>query len=195
MAGRTAVVSFDTFSIAMSNARSYHPSLALGGIFLSVFGALWLSGASFSYSGVNLPMLSIIVVGSLLICAWALTTFRSRGLAFTGASDSAAGKRIRKGLILVNVIQWSSIGMAVLLLNLTGHVAWILPCVIFVVGIHFVPLAKLFRYRGYYLTAAALVLVALLYLFFGSERDSVALSLLATGATLWVSAIVLLRAV
>jgi hypothetical protein len=69
-----------------------------------------------------------------------------------------------------------------------------MPCVILVIGLHFFPLAKLFRYRGYNHTAAALVLVALLYMLFGGKGHSVALSLLATGVILWASAIALLRA-
>jgi hypothetical protein len=177
-------------------AQPHHPSMALGGIFLSLFGATWLCGAGYEYAGPNLPLLAAIVIAALLMTAWAIATFRARSRGFTGTGDAAAGKRVRKGFMIVNAVQWSSIGLAVLLLNLTGHVAWILPAVILVVGLHFFPLAKLLRYGGYNLTALALVLVAILtFLFGGSGNASIALTLLATGAILWLSAIALLYTV
>lgn len=178
----------------MTEAKPYHPSLALGAAFLSLFGAIWLAAASYSYAGTSLPMLAGIAIVSLSKTAWAIITFRSRRRDFSGASDSAAGKRVRRGFAIVNIVQWSSIGIAVLLLASTDHAAWIMPCIILVTGLHFLPLAKLFRYHGYRLTAAALVSVALLYMLFGGKGDSVALSLLATGAILWASAIALLCA-
>jgi len=181
---------------AVTQTSPYHPSMALGGIFLSLFGATWLCGAGYEYAGPNLPLLATIVIISLLMTAWAVATFRARRRSFTGTGDAAAGKRVRKGFMIVNAVQWSGIGLAVLLLNLTGHVAWIMPAVILVVGLHFFPLAKLMRYSGYNLTALALVLVAVLtFLFGGSGNASIALTLLATGAILWLTAVALLRTV
>jgi hypothetical protein len=172
----------------VKNTSSHHPSLALGGVFLSLFGAAWLVGASYVYAGTNLPMLSAIAIASILIAAWAVLTFRARRSGYSGTNNSA----VRKGLAIVNMLQWAAISMTVLVLNLTHHAAWIMACVVFIVGVHFFPLAKLLRYRGYYLTAAGLILVALLYMLFGGEGQSVALTLLATGAILWASAIALL---
>jgi uncharacterized membrane protein YecN with MAPEG domain len=170
--------------------------MALGGIFLSLFGATWLCGAGYEYAGPNLPLLAAIVIGALALTAWAVATFRARRRSFAGASDAAAGQRVRKVFMIVNAVQWTGIGLAVLLLNLTGHVAWILPVVIWIVGVHFFPLARLFRYQGYILTGLALILVSVLTLLYGSEIGaSIALTLLATGAILWLTAVVLLRAV
>jgi len=176
-------------------ASPYHPSMALGGIFLSLFGATWLCGASVAYAGLNLPLLAAIVIAALLMTAWAIAIFRARRRNFTASADAAASKRVRKGFMVVNAVQWSSIGLAVLLLNLTGHVAWILPAVIMVVGLHFFPLARLFGFRAYNLTAAALVVVACAALLAGGAVNGVALTLLATGAILWLTAVALLRSV
>jgi hypothetical protein len=178
----------------MIKTSPYHPALALGGVFLSLFGAAWLSGASYKYAGASLPLLLAIAAVSLLISGWAIMTYRSRRREYPVAVDAARSKRVRKGMLIVNIAQWWGIGIAILLLNLTGHAAWILPCVILFVGLHFFPLARILNYRGYNLTAAALVLVAVAYMLFGGEGQSVALSLLATGAILWASAIALLCA-
>jgi hypothetical protein len=178
----------------MTEANPYHPSMALGGIFLSLFGATWLCGGVYAYAGINAWLLAAIVTAGTLMTAWAIATFRARRRAFAGTADAAAGKRVRKGFMIVNAVQWTVIGLAVLLLNLTDHVAWILPAVILVVGLHFFPLARLFHYRGYILTALALAGVAILTLLFGSNGN-LALTLLATGAILWLTAAALLRAV
>lgn len=169
--------------------------MALGGIFLFLFGATWLCGASYEYAGANLPLLAAIVIAALALTAWAIATFRARRRSFTGTDATTGARRIRKGFMIVNAVQWASIGLAVLLLNVTGHVAWIMPAVILVMGLHFFPLAKLLRYRAYNLTALALVLVAVLALAGNGKGDTVAISLLATGAILWLTAVALLRAV
>jgi hypothetical protein len=169
--------------------------MALGGIFLSLFGATWLCGASYAYAGPDPALPAAISVIALAMTAWAVAIFRARRRSFTATGDAAASRRVRKGFRVVNAVQWSSIGLAVLLLNLTGHVAWILPAVILVVGLHFFPLARLFGYRAYNLTAAALVVVACAALLSGGAVNGVALTLLATGAILWLTAVALLRSV
>jgi hypothetical protein len=188
---RPGAMSLFDADLSLKNTSSRHPGLALGSVFLSLFGAAWLSGASYLYVGTSVPVLSVIAIISLLIAAWAVTTFRARRSEYSGENNSA----VRKGLISVNILQWAAISIAILLLNLTHHAAWIVPCVIFIVGVHFFPLAKILQYRCYYLTATSLVLVALLYMLFGGEGQSLALAMLATGAILWASAIALLFAV
>ncbi|WP_205609949.1 hypothetical protein [Noviherbaspirillum galbum] len=178
----------------MATASSYHPSLALGGVFLSLFGAAWLAAACFAYAGANLPMFATVAILCLLMTMWAILTFRSRRRLFSGVTDRTAGARVRRGFAVVNIVQWSCIGIVVLVLALTDHAAWIMPSVILITGFHFFPLAKLLRYRGYNVTGTGLVLVAALYILFGGAGYSVALTLLATGAILWTSAIALLCA-
>lgn len=176
----------------MTSNTTSHPGLVLGAIFLALFGATWLLGWAWQYPDPSMPLASAIVLCSLGIVGWAISTFRRRLADYTGGGDPAEKKRIRKALILINVVQWSSIGLLIVGLNLAGHIEWIMPGVIFVVGVHFLPMAKVFRYRGYYLTAAALVIVALAYCAFGADSQRMTLSLLATGAILWSTAIMLL---
>jgi len=176
----------------MAQSSSPHPGVALGGVFLSLFGALWLAGASIRYLGASPAVLALIGAGAAALAAWGVALFRRRRAAGS-APDAAVRKRLARAFMLVNAVQWSLIGALILALNVTGHVAWIVPGVVFLVGIHFVPLARLFRYRGYDATAAALVAVAALDALAGAGEHAVAPSLLATGAILWISAIVLLR--
>jgi len=176
----------------MAQSQAPHPGVALGGVFLSLFGALWLAGASYRYLGMSPAALAAIAAGAAGIAAWGLALFRRRRPVY--GADAAAGKRVARSFMIVNAVQWSLIGLLILAMNASGHVAWIVPGVIFLVGVHFVPLARLFRYHAYDATAAALVLVAVLDVLAGAGDRFIAPSLLATGAILWLSAIVLLRA-
>jgi hypothetical protein len=176
----------------MAQSQAPHPGVALGGVFLSLFGALWLAGASYRYLGVSPAALAAIAAGAAGIAAWGLAVFRRRPPVF--GADAAVRKRLARSFMAVNAVQWSLIGLLILALNVSGHVAWIVPGVIFLVGVHFVPLARLFRYRGYDATAAALVLVAVLDVLAGAGARTIAPTLLATGAILWTSAVLLLRA-
>ena len=169
-----------------------HPGLVLGAVFLSLFGATWLLGWSWQAPGSGFLLRFVIVLGALALVAWAIRSFRQRRAIYVGRPDPMAQKRIRKALILINIAQWSSIGALVLGLNAVSHIEWIMPAVILVVGLHFVPMAKVFHYRGYYLTALALVVVALAYCLAGANDQRSALSLLATGTILWVTALFLL---
>jgi hypothetical protein len=180
--------------VFMQQSQSAHPGMAFGGVFLALFGATWLVGASVLYLSASALALAAIAAGAVGLVAWALATFRARRLAYAGAPDPAAGRRLRRALIGVNAAQWSLIGLAILVMNVSGHIAWIMPSVIFLVGVHFFPLARIFGYRGYYWTAAGLVLVAVLDVAAGAGGALAAPSLLATGAILWLSAAALLRA-
>jgi hypothetical protein len=180
----------------MAKSHSSHPGMALGGIFLSLFGATWLAGACYLYLGAG-PAASAailaVVVGAIGIAGCSLATFRARRRVYAGTPDPAGGKRIRRSLMQVNAAQWSLIGLVILVMNASGHAEWIMPGVVFLVGMHFFPLARIFGYRGYDLTAACLVLVAVLDSL--TSGAHAALTLFATGAILWASAIALLRAV
>jgi len=74
-------------------------------------------------------------------------------------------------------------------LNLSGHWQWIIPSIILIVGIHFFPLAVLFKYRRHYFTGAAMVLVAALYPFLSKDGAASLVGCLGAGLILWASAV------
>jgi hypothetical protein len=71
--------------------------------------------------------------------------------------------------------------------------AWVVTAVIFIVGLHFMPLARIFRYAPHYVSGAALILVAVVYPFAapGGPQDPV--GCLAAALILWLSALCGLR--
>lgn len=180
----------------MAQPQALHPSMALGGVFMALFGAIWLAAADYQAFGGTLLALAgmlVIAAGAIGLVAWSRATFKAGLLDEAATRDPVAIKRLRRQFMLINAVQWIAVGLAVMLMNVFAHPAWIAPAVILIVGLHFVPLARLFGYRGYVVTAAALVLVALIDVLAGAEGH-VALTLFATGAILWATTAALLRA-
>lgn len=62
----------------------------------------------------------------------------------------------------INAGQWIAIFVLGNALKWLGLGAWFIPMVIAVVGLHFLPLARLFRYRPHQLTGGALIALAIL---------------------------------
>ena len=114
------------------------------------------------------------------------------GIEWTSVSPALA--RVRR-TILLSVLTVIAVALVATAVATGWFWAWILPAVILVVGLHFFPLARLFGFRAYNLTAAALVVVAGAALLSGGAVNGVALALLATGAILWLTAVALLRSV
>jgi hypothetical protein len=57
-----------------------------------------------------------------------------------------------------------------------------------IVGVHFFPLAKLFRYDAHYITGSALVALASSYPFFAAGGPTSAVGPIGAAVILWVSA-------
>jgi len=162
--------------------------LGIGAVFFSIFGALWLTGASELAYGRNVPLdWAIWVMGAAIFLA-ALRVIRANKPPKGDAATAAAGARRGKIFMIVNVIQYGAIFIVSHILNRQGLGDWMIPGVMLIVGLHFLPLAKLFGYRPHYVSGAALVALALIYPFAGGGPLD-PLGCLGAGLILWGSAI------
>ncbi len=64
-----------------------------------------------------------------------------------------------------------------------GLEVWIVPAIMLIVGMHFLPLARPFRYRPHYLTGAILIVTAVLYRLASPGGPTAALGSLIAGIT------------
>lgn len=177
---------------AENQSETLHPGMALGAVALALFGAIWLAaGANADHPAGWLVLLGV-AAGAFALLTWALTTFRRRRRAEAGPPDAATKKRLRRGFILINTVQWMLIGTLIPVLHAVGNADSIRAAIILVVGIHFVPLARLLNYRRYYWTTLGLVLVAGFDFFVSRRYPSLVLA--AVGVVLWASAVALLWA-
>lgn len=170
-------------------AMSITSSRAIGAMFLSSFGTLWLIAATFQYfDGANAAAIAVCLLLGALLFSFSLWKYR-RGRAEPPAGSDADAARIKKGFSRVNTVQWVTIVAAIILLNVAGMPQWIEPAILLIVGLHFLPLARLFHNPPHYATGTLLVMIAVAYPFLspqGSENPSGAFG---AGVVLWGAAL------
>ena len=160
---------------------------AIGAMFLSGFGTVWMVWWCLERVGVAVPLLLLIVLVGGLLLTLAIRQYRANRAALAAEAGTPESKRMQRAFNLVNNGQWIAITVAALVLANTGHAAWIRVAIIFVVGAHFLPLAAVYRYRWHYLTGAVLMLVAAVYPLATPQGPLNPIGLLLTGLTLWAS--------
>jgi len=169
---------------------------AMGIIVCAVMGFTWGGTALASLSAiVALPLLAVGVACSGVLLAGAR---RMRHAATALPVPASPGPDLSQGRHQFNLVvagEVAAIFVAVIVLGRSDHGEWIPTTICLVVGLHLIPLARLFRVPLYYATAAALCLVAATTMVLGAAGApealwqlmpglGVALVLWATGATL-----------
>ncbi|MER6572296.1 hypothetical protein ABT288_40530 [Streptomyces sp. NPDC001093] len=120
--------------------------------FLTVFGlAWWLAGAS-------APGGSLLPVAALACGAVAAGVWRTgRGLRRPGGGPLP--DEVRRRFAGINVLQWTVISVVTAIAVMSGVPRLIPGLIALVVGLHFLPLAVLFRQPRFHLTGALMVAV------------------------------------
>jgi len=168
----------------------------MGIVVCAVMGLTWGGTALGALSAVvALPLLAVGVACSAVLVAGAR---RMRHAATMLPVPSSPGLDLSQGRHQFNLVvagEVAAIFVAVIVLGRSDHGEWIPATICLVVGLHLIPLARLFGVRLYYATAAALCLVAATTMVLGAAGApealwqllpgiGVALVLWATGATL-----------
>ena len=137
---------------------------ALAVTFLAFFALAWVGWGT----GGHLPTIPQVVVvvlaallsGALTMYAWRLPRRMGTDPQFAdNTPDSGASPSRSFGLIVA--AEWIGLFVIAGILGATGH-ATVIPAVVCAgVGVHFIPLARLFHVPAYYVTAGALCLIAI----------------------------------
>lgn len=165
----------------------------------AVMGLTWAASArGVLSSGVAAAVLiaGVAIAGGLMAGARRLRRVDA-ALPVSGPPRADSG-HVRRSFNLVVLGELAAIAAAVTILVRSGHQQWIPAVICGLVGVHFVPLARLFRVRLYYGTAVALCMVAAATLILGATGApaplwhllpgfGAALALWATGAGLLVA--------
>lgn len=134
---------------------------AVGAMFFSVFGGLWIA---LGVSGLVDPPAWVWLLPALPALALrgrALSVHRRHRDALTALEAQPEAKQRARRFHWINAGQWITIFVLGNALKWLGLGAWFIPMVIAVVGLHFLPLTGLFRYRPHLLTGVALVDLAI----------------------------------
>ena len=164
-------------------------SRAIGAMFLAVFGGCWLVVWCLGVYGVKFGVLGVIGACSAAILLAAVRQFRDNRDAYAKEAESPASKKAGRIFNVVNATQWVLIFLVATILRKAGHWEWIIPSVIFIVGVHFFPLAVAFRVRRHYLTGGAMIVLAVFYPLISKSGPVAPVGCLGAGIILWLSAI------
>jgi len=166
---------------------------AVGAMLFFVFGAVWLEAWA-RQTGAGWPRHAAIAIVGIALAALAWQRFRRHAAARARLGRTPERRRIDRMFHIVNAVTWSFIVIAGNVLANTGHGAWVIPMAIFVIGLHFLPLAHLFHNPPHYVTGAALLALAILYPLLAGGGPDDPVGFLGAGLILWMSALWALRA-
>lgn len=162
---------------------------ATGVLFLAGFGSIWLCAGLLSLQRLKPFGLIAVVAAPLLALSIPAISLLKR---FSGttpvAADSERERQFSQSFRRVNTMQWVAIVLAVVLLNIFHRTEWIVPAVAAIVGLHFLPLARLFRYSPHYVTGTLLVLWSAISVLFLRTENILSAGCLGTASILLLSA-------
>ncbi len=161
---------------------------AQGAMFLTTFGAGWMTLWSMQAFGPHIASLAPIWLGALAVLAFCVIQYRKARGRDGAEQQSAARQRIKRNFRIINVMQWVAILVVINILNRSGLSAWIAPAIMLIVGLHFFPIARIFHHAPYYVTGVALVLLALVYPLTFARGPAEPLGCLGAGVILMLSA-------
>lgn len=161
---------------------------AIGAMFFYGFGGAWLAlWAANSFEPPWFALAAIVLAtGMLLGFAWRV--YRRHHPRGTALPDTPAERQRARRFQWINAAQWIAIFVVANLLSRSGHGRYVLASIVAIVGLHFLPLARLFAYPPHLLTGVAMVGWAVVCsLLPGLGPDSAAMAL-GAGVVLWASA-------
>ena len=161
---------------------------AIGAMFFSIFGGAWLGLWAYSEFTGSIAAVIPVIAGTAFLLWRARLTYKANAPAMHREKNSPQSKKRQRIFNLINAAQWLAVFAVAGLLSMTGHAALILPAVIFIIGVHFIPLARLFMYKPHYVTGLSLVILAIGYPLLAAEGPTSGIGALGAGLILWFSA-------
>lgn len=140
-----------------TSAGATPKDLAVTALILGIAAAMWFGwGQAEPPSGWSLPL----NIGTFAAIAVAVG---AGGIVarFHHGATAMTDQRVRRGYGITVGVEIAACGLGAAGLGLAGHSAYIAPWILLVVGVHFVPLGRLFRsvdlvWAGFALSAAAI---------------------------------------
>jgi hypothetical protein len=138
-----------------------------GIIVCAIFAALWANWARSTFPGTHrlygwIAIFAVAAISGTLLVAGVATLRQARRLPRATGNGAAAPRGIRRKFVLVLVGEIVALNIAAYFL-IGHHMAqYLAPAVAVVVGLHFLPLAKLFRAPHFFATVTVMTLAGML---------------------------------
>lgn len=161
---------------------------AIGSIFFSGFGAIWLTLALYAHEMLNSATVSAVALGLALLLLAAFGLLR-RARRWPRVPDDPA---LSRSFNRVNAVQWIAGAIAAFTLHRLHLDAYTVSVIAMIVGLHLFPLARLFRYPLHYATGGLLTAWAVASVLLVPTEHLQSITAMGTGIILWASATVTL---
>ena len=161
----------------------------MGALFFALFGGAWLGLWAFRSFAHPVPVEVGVAVGTVILAATAYRIFRANALAMRAESATPQGRRRSRLFNGINALQWILIMVLGNVLVNMGLSPWIIPMAIFLIGLHLLPLARLFANPPHFITGTALMVLAVTYPLTASLGADDPIGCLGAGLILWASAL------
>jgi hypothetical protein len=146
---------------------------AVGIFFMAFFGTLWAYTGIMGLNGWGVPLLLIAAITIcivLFICGVSLIRASRELTNQVSKTDFRRGNRTMFWFNIIFAAEGLAIFITIAVCNATRHSELIPLIIAIIVGVHFLPLAHLFRVRIYYFTGTLLCLLAIITLLFVPEK-------------------------
>lgn len=165
---------------------------AFGAMLFFVFGTVLLEIWD-RRAGAGPVVFGAIAILGLALLASACLRYRRFAPALALQAETPERKRANRVFHIVNAGQWVVILVLGNVLANMGMAQWVVPMAIGIIGLHFVPLAYVFRNRSHYVLGAALVGFAAAYPQVATGGGANPVGFLGAGLILWAGALWALR--
>jgi hypothetical protein len=178
----------------MTTPSAYRANRAIGAMFFSLFGGAWLVFGAVRAVGLRWGWVALLVCASLALFFSAVGQYRKHSSALAAEADTPARKKQDRLFHIINAGQWVLLFIVGNVLNNLGRGEWFFAAAIIIVGAHFLPLGRLFRYPPHYAIGAAMILWGCGYPFLAKAGAASPVGCLGEGLLLWASALYALKA-
>ena len=177
---------------SMSGLDASKAGRALGAMIFSFFGAVWLEVWDWR-AGAGAALCAAIALAGIVLLASAWLRYRRFAPVLAREPATPEKKRARRIFNIVNIGQWVVIVVLGNVLANLGLGEWVVPMGIAVIGLHFVPLARVFHNRSHLVLAAAMVGFAVAYPQVAPGGPADPVGFMGAGLILWTGALWALR--
>jgi hypothetical protein len=178
-----------TVSTDNAPTRGANAGRGIGAAVMALFGALWLYYALTFSNAPSWALYSMFAVAGVLVLA-SIQLIRSKQASAQGTAPRSRWVSI--GFFIVFAIEIAAINRVIVLFPHWGLQQYMLAAICGIVGIHFLPLAMLFRARAYYVTAAALIAWPAIVIGLASAQHRDVLIGFGAGGILWATVLAIL---
>ncbi len=171
--------------------------IAFGVLMMTLFGGVWL-GLGLENMRPNSPwLIAAVTLGAIALLVPCFGVFQigrktGKKAAPLTSEEKRVGSRMGRTFGIIFGAEGLLIFLAVNALNNLHLDSYIVTTIAAIVGLHFLPLARLYRAALYYVVGSVIVAEALISLALQSPGREITVAL-SVGATLWLTCILVLR--